>query len=57
MAIRIDGAALAAKLKAQIREEAAALSRPPSLAVVLAPSAASGAGPSISRPGPLRRSC
>ena len=36
MAIRIDGAALAAKLKAQIREEAAALSRPPSLAVVLA---------------------
>lgn len=36
MAVRIDGAALAAKRKAQIREEAAALSRPPSLAVVLA---------------------
>lgn len=36
MAVRIDGAALAAKRKAQIREEAAALSRSPSLAVVLA---------------------
>ncbi len=36
MAVRLDGAALAARLKAQIREEAAALSRPPMLAVVLA---------------------
>lgn len=36
MAILIDGAALAAKCKAQIREEAAALSRAPLLAVVLA---------------------
>lgn len=36
MAILIDGAALAAKCKAQIREEAAALPRPPMLSVVLA---------------------
>ena len=35
MAVRLDGAALAARLKAQIREEAAALPRPPMLAVVL----------------------
>lgn len=35
MAIRIDGTALAAKVKAQVREEAAALPRPPALAVVL----------------------
>lgn len=35
MAIWIDGAALAAKIKAQVREEAAALARPPVLAVVL----------------------
>ena len=35
MAVRIDGTALAAKIKAQIREEAAALSRPPALSVVL----------------------
>ena len=36
MAVRLDGAALAAKLKERIRQEAAALSRPPMLAVVLA---------------------
>lgn len=36
MAIRIDGAALAAGIKAQVRREAAALPRPPALAVVLA---------------------
>lgn len=36
MAVRLDGAALAARLKVQIREEAAALPRPPMLAVVLA---------------------
>lgn len=36
MAVKLDGAALAAKRKAQIREEAAALPRPPMLAVVLA---------------------
>ena len=36
MAVKLDGAALAAKIKMQIREEAAALPRPPMLAVVLA---------------------
>ena len=36
MAVRLDGAALAAKLKSRIRAEAAALVRPPMLAVVLA---------------------
>lgn len=36
MAVILDGAALAAKLKARIREEAGALPRPPMLAVVLA---------------------
>ena len=36
MAIRIDGAALAAGIKAQVRQEAAALPRPPTLAVLLA---------------------
>jgi methylenetetrahydrofolate dehydrogenase (NADP+)/methenyltetrahydrofolate cyclohydrolase len=36
MAVKLDGAALAAKLKARIREDASALSRPPALAVVLA---------------------
>lgn len=36
MAVKLDGAALAAKLKARIREEAAALPAPPTLAVVLA---------------------
>lgn len=36
MAVRLDGAALAAKLKERIRQEAAALPRPPMLAVVLA---------------------
>ena len=36
MAVRLDGAALAAKLKTRIRAEAAALIRPPMLAVVLA---------------------
>ncbi len=35
MAIRIDGTALAAKVKAQAREEAAALKRRPGLAVIL----------------------
>ena len=34
-ATRIDGKALAAKLKEQVREEAAALSRKPGLAVIL----------------------
>ena len=36
MAVRLDGAALAAKLKERIRREAAALPTPPMLAVVLA---------------------
>lgn len=36
MAVRLDGAALAAKLKERIRQEAAALPAPPTLAVVLA---------------------
>ncbi len=36
MAVKLDGAALAAKVKVQIREEAAALPRSPMLAVVLA---------------------
>lgn len=36
MAIRLDGAALAARLRAEVREEAAALPRPPVLAVILA---------------------
>lgn len=36
MAVKLDGAALAAKIKMQIREDAAALPRPPMLAVVLA---------------------
>ena len=36
MAIRIDGAALAAQIKDRVREAAAALPRPPALAVVLA---------------------
>lgn len=36
MAVRLDGAALAARIKGQIRAEAAALRRPPMLAVVLA---------------------
>ena len=36
MAVRLDGAALAAKLKTRIRAEAAALIRPLMLAVVLA---------------------
>ncbi|MCI8970836.1 MAG: bifunctional methylenetetrahydrofolate dehydrogenase/methenyltetrahydrofolate cyclohydrolase FolD [Oscillibacter sp.] len=36
MAVRLDGAALAAKLKERIRKEAAALPTPPMLAVVLA---------------------
>ena len=36
MAVILDGAALAAKLKTRIREEAGALPRPPMLAVVLA---------------------
>lgn len=36
MAIKLDGAALAARLKEQIRLEAASLPRPPMLAVVLA---------------------
>ena len=36
MAVKLDGAALAAKIKMQIREEAAALPCPPMLAVVLA---------------------
>ena len=36
MAVKLDGAALAAKIKMQIREEAAALPRPPMLAVVRA---------------------
>ena len=35
MAIRIDGTALAAKVKAQVREEAAKLDRRPALAVIL----------------------
>ena len=35
MAIHIDGKALAAKVKAQVREEAAALERKPGLAVIL----------------------
>lgn len=36
MATRIDGAALAAQIRAQVRRKAAALPRPPALAVVLA---------------------
>lgn len=36
MAVKLDGAALAAKIKEAVREEAAALARPPMLAVVLA---------------------
>ena len=36
MAIRIDGAALAAGIKAQVRQEAAALPPPPARAVGLA---------------------
>ncbi len=36
MAVKLDGAALASNIKAQIREETAALARPPMLAVVLA---------------------
>jgi len=36
MAILIDGKALAARIRAQVREEAARLPRPPALAVVLA---------------------
>ena len=36
MAVKLDGAALAAKLKEHIRAEAAALPRSPALAVVLA---------------------
>ncbi|MCI9120045.1 MAG: bifunctional methylenetetrahydrofolate dehydrogenase/methenyltetrahydrofolate cyclohydrolase FolD [Oscillibacter sp.] len=36
MAVRLDGKALADRIKAQVREEAAALTRPPALAVVLA---------------------
>ena len=36
MAIRIDGAALAAQVKAQVRAAAALLPRPPALAVILA---------------------
>ena len=35
MAIRIDGKELAAKVKAQVREEAAKLERRPGLAVIL----------------------
>lgn len=35
MAVRIDGKALAAKVKAQVKEEAARLSRQPGLAVIL----------------------
>ena len=36
MAIRLDGAALAAQIKQRVRTEAAGLPRPPALAVVLA---------------------
>ena len=72
MAIRIDGKALAAKVKEQVRAEAAKLRRQAGLAVILvgenpaskvyvagrtAPNAASAASPTSSRRRLPRRNC